>query len=510
MPLIASSMASTFSVTRKHLIFGICLPLALLLGYLLADVQDPVSVLIIIGAIFALSIPLLMKWYHPLLVLTWNMGAFVALPGRPALWTIFAFMGILVLVLNRATGDERARFSAVRSLTMPLVAILAVVIFTAAATGGINLGIFRSGEMGGKSYFFVIAAIVGYFVLGSRYIPPERARFYIGLFFLTGLCAATPRVAALFGDFALNLVSPFFGPDFDPEYEVGLSFGEIRLRSVAVAGTAAFYWLLARHGVSGILNFRQPWWALLAFILLGVGMLGGYRSIGIIMFSTFVVLFCLEGLWRTRAAFAFIGCIAITCVGLIGFADKLPFVMQRTLSFLPLKLDPAVKFSAEVSSTWRLEMWQHAVTEVPKYLFKGKGYKISMDDIYMVSYSIRQGKAASWEGAFETGAYHNGPLTVLIIFGIYGFVAFLWLIIAGIRYLYRVRRDSPPELRQINNFLLGTFLVQSVYFLFIYGSFSDDLFKFTGILGLSVALNIPYENKTAVETAPGLQPSLQS
>ena len=30
-------MANTFAVSRNHLIFGLCLPLAMLLGYLLAE-----------------------------------------------------------------------------------------------------------------------------------------------------------------------------------------------------------------------------------------------------------------------------------------------------------------------------------------------------------------------------------------------------------------------------------------------------------------------------------------
>ena len=30
-------MASTFAVTRNHLIFGLCLPLAVLMGYVLAE-----------------------------------------------------------------------------------------------------------------------------------------------------------------------------------------------------------------------------------------------------------------------------------------------------------------------------------------------------------------------------------------------------------------------------------------------------------------------------------------
>ena len=48
-------MASTFAVTRNHLIFGICLPLAVLMGYLLAEPLESTSltVLLMIGAVIA-------------------------------------------------------------------------------------------------------------------------------------------------------------------------------------------------------------------------------------------------------------------------------------------------------------------------------------------------------------------------------------------------------------------------------------------------------------------------
>ena len=67
-------MASTFAVTRNHLIFGLCLPLAVLLGYMLADLDDPASRLVVLVALGVLLLPLLMRWHHPLLILSWNMA----------------------------------------------------------------------------------------------------------------------------------------------------------------------------------------------------------------------------------------------------------------------------------------------------------------------------------------------------------------------------------------------------------------------------------------------------
>ena len=66
----------------------------------------------------------------------------------------------------------------------------------------------------------------------------------------------------------------------------------------------------------------------------------------------------------------------------------MPLAIQRTLSFLPLELDPMVKISADDSSEWRLELWQEARKQVPTYLFKGKGYTFNVDDMYMANYSF--------------------------------------------------------------------------------------------------------------------------
>ena len=66
---------------------GLSLPLAVLLGYFVAEPMELGSMAVVVFVLVVLAIPLMMKWYYPLLVLAWN-AAFspVFLPGRPALW----------------------------------------------------------------------------------------------------------------------------------------------------------------------------------------------------------------------------------------------------------------------------------------------------------------------------------------------------------------------------------------------------------------------------------------
>jgi hypothetical protein len=163
--------------------------------------------------------------------------------------------------------------------------------------------------------------------------------------------------------------------------------------------------------------------------------------------------------------------------------------VQRTLSFLPLKIDPVTRQMAESSTEWRVEMWKTVLPEVPKYLLKGKGYNYSADDLFMTQMQATRAGAVSYEAAAFAGDYHNGPLSVIIPFGAAGMLTFVWLLFAGSRFLYSIYQESPPELRQINRFILALFLARVVFFFFIFGSLINDLFYFTGLLGFSVALN---------------------
>jgi hypothetical protein len=50
-------------------------------------------------------------------------------------------------------------------------------------------------------------------------------------------------------------------------------------------------------------------------------------------------------------------------------------------------------------------------------------------------------------------------------------------------------RYGDPQHYRINVFLLAYFLVKALYFFLVYGSFQNDLVVFTGLIGLSAAIN---------------------
>jgi hypothetical protein len=122
-------------------------------------------------------------------------------------------------------------------------------------------------------------------------------------------------------------------------------------------------------------------------------------------------------------------------------------------------------------------------------LFIGKGYTLSSTELALVIESTTRGYVENWAGSAMAGDYHNGPFSVIIPFGIWGAIAFLWVLYAGTRYLYRVYRNSSEELKEINRFLLALFVARILFFFFVFGAFYIDFYHLTGILGLSVALN---------------------
>src|SRR5262249_18480557 len=156
-----------------------------------------------------------------------------------------------------------------------------------------------------------------------------------------------------------------------------------RLGGFAAAGTAAYLLMLCRYGIEELFSWRRLGRLLVFFGFLLVAMLGGFRSTLIMFLLTFAILFYLEGLTRSPLLPAFLIVTVLAGAAIVPLADRLPIAIQRTLSFLPLEVDPMVKATAQASNEWRLEIWRHVLPQVPEYLVLGKGYSFTAKDLAM-------------------------------------------------------------------------------------------------------------------------------
>ena len=478
------------AILRTFVIYAAIVPLAVIVGYMLTDPLDYTTFAYagILGLV--LVFPLLLKWHYPLLVFSINTSMIMFfMKGHPAFWLVMVVLSLGLSLLERALNSQK-RFLHVPQITWPLICLLGVMVLTAKLTGGIGLRTFGSEVYGGKKYIFLVVSILSYFALTAQRIPPERANLYVALFLLGGitnfigdLYIITPS----FLDFIFWIFPPnssFYG--FNDVFVLG----ETRLGGFAVAASAFVFWLMARYGLRGIFLSGKLWRPVLFVMASMMIFLGGFRTLILAYMCTFGLLFFLEGLHRTRALLVFMLAGMLIAVAIVPLAPRLPFTFQRSLAFLPLNLSVEAKQGAESSSEWRVNMWKALLPQIPKYLLLGKGYVITAEDFeFMGTDTAFHSVDASQQGLALSGDYHSGPFSVVIPFGIWGVIAFLWFMLAGLRVVYCNYRYGDGSLRIVNTYLWASLLCLSFRFLFIVGALNSDMLMFASTIGFSVALN---------------------
>jgi len=495
-------MASPFAISRSQIILAVCLPLGVLVGYFLANAEDLGSIVALTLVLGVLSVPILMKWYHPLLVVGWNAAIQpIFIPGRPALWMVIAFFGFLFAALNRSTHAE-AKFIDVRSIRTPLLLLFGVVITTAWLRGGLGVRSLGSGTYGGRSYYYIIAAILGYLALTSRRIPRHRAATAVGLFFLTGVTALIPNLAHLGGP-ALDFVYYVFAPVFS--FEQGSSAGGldnqiVRMNGLSVVCWALSAWALSRRGYRGLFSLNDPLGLLALGLSLAASLFCGFRSMFIFVVLLLVAQFYFEGLMRGKTLVMAVGVMILGLAMALPFTERLPHVVQRTISFLPIDVSHVARDTAEASSEWRLNMWQEVLPLIPDHLLLGRGYSVDPTELHFTTENAQRGFAKPWNWAILTSSFHNGPLSLIIPLGIWGVAAFAWFVAATLRYMLWAARQGDPDLRSANTTILALFVARLVLFAFVFGNLPTDLYIFAGLAGLSVSLNGPRHMRTPIET----------
>ncbi len=490
-------MTNASSVFRSLIVYSICLPVAAIVGYLLATTPTDLTSLYSIAVVLALmSIPLFLRWHYPWMLLTWNMAAIVFfLPGRPAFVLLLVMISfgfsVLQYILNR-----RMHFISVPAVAKPLLFILGVVLLTARLTGGIGLNsLGGTGEnVGGKGYVSIIFAIMGYFALTAYKIPPQKAKLYVFLFYAGALSQAIANLALVISP-GMSFIFLIFPTDqaginaLSNNTMAPTGAGIVRLGGLSNAALAVLWLVLAFYGIRGILDIKRPWRAVVVLAATVAIMAGGYRSHVITALVTIGVLFYLEGLTRSRLMPSLLLSGILCAAVALPFADQLPLNIQRSIAFIPgISLDEAAVANAEASTEWRINMWKNVLPDVPKYLILGKGLSINLHELDMERAHLTKGEM-SGSGAALAGDYHNGPLSLIIPFGLFGVAGFVWFLVAATKVLYRNFKFGDPALLPCNRFLLAMFIMKIVMFFGVFGSFYADIFSFVGVIGLSIALN---------------------
>jgi hypothetical protein len=495
-------MTTATTTLRAILMYAVVLPLAIYVGWISADTSgsglfSPWFQVALLLAIVAS--PLLLKWHHPVLFLSWNMTAVVFfLPGHPQIWLAMAFLGLVLALIQRALLQDM-RWIHAPSVVLPVVFLGIVVYVTAGLQDRwdflFRVRVFGSEVVGAKGYYWIFGGIVGLLAMISRPVPPQKAGLYLGLFFLGTIVNS---VGSLLSYVPANLWFVFWIFPVDSEAVAQTSriadtmAPEMnRFFGLSLAAMGCYFYLFARYGIQGIFQWRGVRRLLLVAAMVGITAASGFRSFFILLGLTFLLVFYFEGLVRTKYMTWLGVALALSLVVIVPFASRLPLSIQRTLSFLPIEVDPIAAENARVSSEWRVLMWKELLPEVPKYLLIGKGIGVSSADLQSTeeAFSARAAVLSRHQAALLVGNYHNGPLTIIIFFGIWGAIGLVWFFIASIRALYHNYLFGEESLKKINTFLLSYFIARTIYYLAVFGDFRTDFPTFCGIIGLSLALN---------------------
>jgi hypothetical protein len=482
-------MTNNPAIVRSLLVYIICLPLAILLGFLVSDPLDKHNVVMFgVGALLLL-LPLLLRWYHAWLIAIWNMTVtFIYMPGLLPGWMPMACIAFAIAVGHYILNRER-KFLPSQSVSSSLVFLALVVLLTAKMRGGLGFNAFGDDAVGGKRYLFMWVAVLGYFALISQPIPPQKRRLFTALFLLGAATSALNVLSTMAGPLGSVLFIFFPGASSTAALPFDQENME-RFGGIATGAVALVFALIALYGIEGVLNPRKIWRPILFLSAIVMTAFGGYRGIIVIVGLTLALVFCFEGLLRSRLMPVMVIGVIVIAGLVICFSDQLPLPVQRCLAILPVKISPVARMSAEASSDWRIEMWKSLLPEIPRYFFLGKGLTFEANDMAMY-YSLGNDQVGGQAGGGMnlSSDYHNGPLSVIIPFGVWGALGFLWFLVASIRVMWKNYKYGESDLRKINTLLMCYFFAKTIMFMIVFGGLYGDLVTFAGIVGLSISLN---------------------
>jgi hypothetical protein len=488
------------SLPRSIFIFAFCVPLALVFGVLLATPLDRTSMGALAIGFFLLLIPILLSNHHGFLI--FSIYAYINiyfLPGQPQLWLIATVLSLFFAILTRTLNRGKIEHFGVTSITWSLILLFVVSFVTAYSTGGVGVRALGSGNYGGRKYVYLWGAILAYFLISAFPVPEKKRQFYAGLYIIAGVTSVISNLAYTLGpDFYFLFL--LFPSEFAVMQAIGDDMQRItRISGLGPASIALVSFIILRYGFEGTLNLKKPLRVISLVLALTLGLFSGFRSALVFPLLLMGCYFFAEKLYKTKyMPLLIISCILVGSF-LIPFAERLPLSIQRCLTIFPLDLDPSAIADARGSSEWRIQIWRSISADIPKYFWLGKGFSIDPKDLFFAQLGTME-TSSQFENAIVAGDYHNGPLTLIMPFGIWGVLCFLWFTVASIKVLWLNWKNSAPEVLNVNKFFFLYFIAKLIFFIFIFGAFYVDILFFTTLVALSLSINrgvlrVPYEQR---------------
>ncbi len=225
-------------------------------------------------------------------------------------------------------------------------------------------------------------------------------------------------------------------------------------------------------------------------IALFFGGISGHR-LAIVQIGGFIWLYCF---WMMKGKrIALIGFTAIASCMIIAVLTitvrYLPLPIQRSISFIPIiEIDPATAWQAQTTVDWRVKVWQRALEEeLPQYWLIGEGITTSESIQTAVHLAY---DSAQW--ALDLNLYHNGPISLIIGYGVIGLIAGLGVFVMGAWYHARIPSADWNDslLQRLHQVLLIRLIIGIGIFIFVFGNGDRACARLFMDLGILYALSL--------------------
>ena len=471
----------------------LALVVSIFLGGAIAEENYDVPVLLFASALglTALLIPELLVC---ICVATFAAGIYIPfLPGNISLTYIamgFAWLPCLLrLAFSKVTIPKYSRSHAILFLFSILV--IFVMFYR-----GFGFRFSDAGMVGGGLYirFLLVCGLA--FLLPIINIP---ALWWPRMIFLLGILAllqVLAEVVVVYYPALMPIWSFIRGSELIVQSMYALQSGGDMIR-ITSSGAAAGFLLIGALAIQNTqetkrIKFVLSW--LLVAVGFGISLFSGSRN-GLIFFFFVIILHqCLVHGIRIHTILVLASAFILSVAFIYLFAPMAPPNIQRTFAWLPgIDVPDWVKLDAWGTIDWRFELWMKAITmKVPDFLWIGEG--LAYDEHKQMA-SLMMGTQAgdnfSW--ALDSGAYHNGPLGLLIAYGIPGLLlGSCFLIGSAVRHYKLSHRPwKNHRLWAAHVAILSAHIYAVIFFFIIWGDAAGFLtsivFYFAVLEGLVAA-----------------------
>jgi hypothetical protein len=346
---------------------------------------------------------------------------------------------------------------------------------------------FQSELVGGRPYFILLLVVCGYIVLSKVRVDERMARTMPVLLAAAMIIPASLFVITEFVPATVKVIYPFYTGVNIEDFRIGEVPGgnpdETRITSLAGLGRPIMLALCAYYPPITLMSPLYFGRFSLTMVGLALSALSGFRNV-IAAIGAYMVIGS-----AVRRRFADIGILAL--VGMVGVIFllgvhvaglRVPFAVQRALSFIPIGWDENAVLSGSETADWRFEMWEDAWTRPGLIRSKafGDGFGYTMKEMMIISDSLLgiggfMG-APGYEAFLVKGAYHSGPLSTIKRVGFVGGALFMTFMMCVFFYSLRItRRAAGTPFFCWSLFITLPILYLPFEYIFIFGDYTDTM-----------------------------------